>query len=432
MPRIGVFAAVFLVAGTSTAFAQSPGNLSTYAIEGLALGARIPSDGSAYREYKCSPSDQFEANTWCQKTRQERRSSSEATYSLLHSVDGKIVYINRYQAPIFFARSEAERDVKSYSKKFGESARTIRMPTRLGIDGILASWGKTVLEPLDEENRKAFAEGRRLSKGYYIDFIGNFDRSAKEGFPLYRISGGAGFIFAASFDQKGRGTLRLVAVDASAFYPQLLANPLPSESRDVTPTSAERRDADGDIARQRAEAAEAAKAELQVARQESETAKRDAQLAENEIEALNAERARLNTALQRLETDKTAAEGKARLMESAAYAAFTIALIAIVSSLFFVIRKKSTGPKWIGPEIPARHSSVADSQFKSKGGDTQLPEAGERRSSSLEPAQASISNPDIVSGQSESGTSDTKSTPNPEMPTEQIQSEAKRQTESAV
>jgi len=429
MPRIGVFAAVFLVAGTSTAFAQSPGNLSTYAIEGLALGARIPSDGSAYREYKCSPSDQFETFTWCQKTRQERRSSSEATYSLLHSVDGKIVYINRYQAPIFFARNEAERDVKSYSKKFGESARMIRMPTRLGIDGTLASWGKTVLEPLDEENRKAFAEGRRLSKGYYIDFIGNFDRSAKEGFPLYRISGGAGFVFAASFDRKGRGTLRLVAVDASAFYPQLLANPPPSESRDVTPTSAERPDADADIARQRAEAA---KVELQVARQESETAKRDAQLTKNKIETLNAERARLNTALQRLETDKTAAEGKVRVMEFVAYAAFTIALIAIVSSLFFVIRKKSTGPKWIGPEVPTRHSSVADSQLKSKGGDTQLLEAGERRSSSLEPAQASISNLEIVAGQSESGASDTKSTPNPEMPTEQMQSEAKRQTESAV
>ena len=55
------------------------------------------------------------------------------------------------------------------------------MTHRLGLDGILASWGNTVLEPLDTENRKAFAEGRRLSKGYYIDFIGNFDRSAKEG-----------------------------------------------------------------------------------------------------------------------------------------------------------------------------------------------------------------------------------------------------------
>jgi hypothetical protein len=47
--------------------------------------------------------------------------------------------------------------------------------------------------------------------------FGNFDRSAKERFPLYRISGGAGFVWAASFDQKGRGTLRLVAVDISAF-----------------------------------------------------------------------------------------------------------------------------------------------------------------------------------------------------------------------
>jgi hypothetical protein len=207
MARAGVLAAACLVAGTSTASAQSPGNLSTYAIEGVALGARIPFDSSAYREYKCSPSDQFEAFTWCQKTRQERRSSSEATYSVLHSLDGNIVYINRYQAPTFFARNEAEQDIQSYSRKFGESPQTIRMPPRLGINGILAAWGKTVLEPLDIDNRRAFAEGRRLSKGYYIDFIGDFTRSAKEGFPLYRISGGAGFIFAASFDQKGHGTL---------------------------------------------------------------------------------------------------------------------------------------------------------------------------------------------------------------------------------
>jgi hypothetical protein len=223
MTRIGIVAVAFLVAGTSTGFAQNPGNLSTYAIEGFTLGSRISSDSSGYREYKCSASDQFETFTWCQKTRQQRRSSAEATYSLLHSVDGKIVYINKYEAPIFFAHNEAERDVKSYSKKFGESVRTIRMPTRLGIDGILASWGKAVLEPLDTDNRQAFAEGRRFGKGYYIDFIGDFARSAKEGFPLYRLTGGGGFIYVASFDQKGRGTLRLVAVDASAFYPDLLA-----------------------------------------------------------------------------------------------------------------------------------------------------------------------------------------------------------------
>jgi hypothetical protein len=36
---------------------------------------------------------------------------------------------------------------------------------------------------------------------------------------MYRISGRAGFVWVASFDQRGRGTLRLTAVDASAFTP---------------------------------------------------------------------------------------------------------------------------------------------------------------------------------------------------------------------
>jgi hypothetical protein len=87
--------------------------------------------------------------------------------------------------------------------------------------------GGTGLEPLDIENRKAFAEGRRLTKGYYIDFIGNFDRSAKDGLAIYRISGGAGFVWVASFDQKGGGSLRLAEVDASALYPEFMARSQP-------------------------------------------------------------------------------------------------------------------------------------------------------------------------------------------------------------
>src|SRR2546425_9332317 len=47
----------------------------------------------------------------------------------------------------------------------------------------------------------------------------------------YTVLGGAGFIWAASFDQKDRGTLRLVAVDTSAFYSELIAKSLPSETR---------------------------------------------------------------------------------------------------------------------------------------------------------------------------------------------------------
>jgi hypothetical protein len=224
--------------------------------------------------------------------------------------------------------------------------------------------GKDVLEPLDAENRKAFAEGRRLTKGYYIDFIGNFDRSAKEGFPLYRITGGPGFIWVASFDQKGRGTLRIVAVDASAFYPELVANPLPSETRDISPTAAARPNADADIALQRAEkSAEEAKTESKVARKEAETAKRDAQLAKTEVDRQNAERATLSAALERSETDKTAAEGKAQAMQSVAYGAIIIALLAIVSAVIFVAAAKARGKKLGGRNVLRRLTPLIVHRF---------------------------------------------------------------------
>jgi len=81
---------------------------SAYAVGGVALGATVQSGSSAYREYKCGPSDQFDGFTWCQKTRKgkERRGRFNAIYSILHSPDGAAVYINRYQEPAFFGASE--------------------------------------------------------------------------------------------------------------------------------------------------------------------------------------------------------------------------------------------------------------------------------------------------------------------------------------
>src|SRR5262249_11482419 len=103
---------------------------------------------------------------------------------------------------------------------------------------------------------------------YLIDFIGNFARSAKEGLPIYRISGGAGFLWVTSYDQRGRGTLRFAAIDSSAIYP----TPLPSEARSSDaqattldePAAAKRADAGADVVRQ------------DVARQEAERTAADA------------------------------------------------------------------------------------------------------------------------------------------------------------
>jgi hypothetical protein len=209
---------------------------SLYAAGDVALGATVQSKSSVYGEYKCVRSDQFDGFTWCQKTRKgkERRGSFTAIYSILRSPEGAAVYVNRYQEPAFFGASEADDDIQRYSREIGESPRITKMPYRAGFpNGILASWGKVELEPLDNDSIKALAEGRRpTTKGYFVDFIGNFARSAKEGLPVYRLSGGAGFVWVASYGRKGRGTLRFLAVDASAISPQLVATQAPTNPTD--------------------------------------------------------------------------------------------------------------------------------------------------------------------------------------------------------
>jgi hypothetical protein len=193
-----------------------------YAVDGLVVGTHLDFGSAPYREYKCNPSDQFEGLIWCQKSRteKERRRSYTVAYSLLRSQDGRISYINRSQEPAFLNSKESELNIERYSRKFGDSPRIMKMPRRSGLpDGVIAIWGRVTLEPLDQESIKTLADGKNPKKGFLIDYLRNFTRSAKEGLPIYRIDGGPGFIWAASFDQKGRGTLRLAAVDVSGFSP---------------------------------------------------------------------------------------------------------------------------------------------------------------------------------------------------------------------
>jgi hypothetical protein len=316
-----ILAAMLCLAGAANA-QNRPGDpiggqAPAYAVEGLALGSKVKRDSAMYREYKCSPSEQFDGFTWCQKTRREseRRGSFEATYSMLHSKDGTVVYANRHQQPKFLDASEADRDIENYTRKLGQPPRITKMPRRSGTsDAIMAVWGKVELEPLDTDSVKTLAEGKSPKKGLLIDFVSNFGRSAQEGLPIYRIVGGAGFVWVASFDQRGRGTLRFAAVDASPLQPGLVATQpptapqndeqRPAQSDDQQPAqSDDRRGAPGDDRqpaqsddRQAARSDELAAAtkarrdaELTVARLQSELstalkAKTDAELAWTESE----------------------------------------------------------------------------------------------------------------------------------------------------
>jgi len=227
--------AIISIASLSLAFAatvvQAPaqtGNAGTpYLVNDFGLGTQISTDSPQYREYRCGPSEQFDGFTWCHKTRQER--DRRTTSSLLHSRDGKIAYINRQQEPVSWdGSSEVNDEIRAHGRKLGSQPRINRLPRRSGgPEGVMALWGEVAIEPLDGESIKILADGRSPRKGFLVDYLGNLVKSAQEGLPVYRITGGAGLIFVASYGQRGRGTFRVTAVDTSVLSPPVAAAPTP-------------------------------------------------------------------------------------------------------------------------------------------------------------------------------------------------------------
>lgn len=220
---IGLLAGGSALAQSNDAPASRAGR-SSYTVDGLALGARFDAQSPSGRGYQCSPSEQFPEFTRCQRTQRQQgawgRRSFDSISSILHSGDGKAVYINRYIGPWVFDRNEIQTEINRLSSRFGERAREMRMPQREGLpSGIIASWGQVALEQLDGDAVSVLASGQSPRKGLLIDYLGDLRRSAQLGLPIYSIHGGAGYLWAASAERSGRGHIRFLTVDASAFTP---------------------------------------------------------------------------------------------------------------------------------------------------------------------------------------------------------------------
>ncbi|TQF29738.1 superinfection immunity protein [Bradyrhizobium sp. UNPA324] len=194
---------------------------AVYVVDGLHLGAHVALGSPSYLEYRCNPSDQFTGLTWCQKRRQETspRGAYNSTTTIVHSEDGTALYVNRFLEPAFFSGTEAMDDVRRLSAKYGEP-RFIALPAvAVGPRTLMATWGDVSLQPLERSRLVDLAAGRDVRAGILVDHIGNLQRSASIGLPVYRVTGGAGYVWAASWDQAGRGTLRFLTVDASKLAP---------------------------------------------------------------------------------------------------------------------------------------------------------------------------------------------------------------------
>ena len=248
-PKARIWICALPLLAASTALAQNgstpnaaAGATTAYAINGLALGERVETQGSSFKGYACSASEQFPQFTRCQKAQRQPgqwpNRSFDSSSSILYGHDGKAVYINRYNAPWVFERNEVQTELGRLSARFGERARELRMPQRDGVtNAVIASWGKVQLEPLNAEAVAILAAGQSPRKGLLVDYLGDLQRSAKLNLPIYTLTGGAGFVWSSSADRSGRGHVRLIAADPSALGPApAAAPPRPAETVEIAKT----------------------------------------------------------------------------------------------------------------------------------------------------------------------------------------------------
>jgi serine protease Do len=212
---------------------------SPYVVDGLALGGRVRLESEAYKEYQCAASEKFPGFTWCHKEKIEKTKRGEVTSatSILHTQEGVAAYVNRYVEPAYFGPNDVKDEIARLSARFGERAREIWMPAREGLPrAVIAVWGRIELRQLDDAEVSTVASGGR-HKGLLVSFLGDLQRSAKAGVPVYELAGGAGFLWAAAFNQDGRGVLRFLTVDASQTVPPVaVQHPPPAAEPHQAPT----------------------------------------------------------------------------------------------------------------------------------------------------------------------------------------------------
>jgi hypothetical protein len=206
-------------------------NLSQFILNDVELGGSVSSHDL---KYDCRASEQFSGFIWCQNRRMERTRSGTVviTNSILRDGEGKVAYVSQHIVPVIFDPGEVEKTLSLISAKYGEASRVMHPPSPWGIErnAVIAIWGQINLEPLDSSTLSIIASGHDVKSGLRVDYLGDFRKSAKLGMPVYRIAGGPGYLWNASYDQKGRGHLRFLTSNAAAYAVSMEPNKKPTQT----------------------------------------------------------------------------------------------------------------------------------------------------------------------------------------------------------
>ena len=205
---------LFAVVACALEFVQAgPARAASYVIDGLTLDQSVRKQPN-FSRYRCEPSA-FPGITECSRGQPPTPpSGGTPSGKVMHTEDGTAVYLMAALSPVALNDDMVRREIDKLANEFKEQPKRIeRLPERPGVpNSVIAVWGNVELRLLRPED---FREGDfdPIWPGIFLDPLGDMERSAKEGLPIYRVTGGPGYVYSASFDPTGHGHRRTDAVD---------------------------------------------------------------------------------------------------------------------------------------------------------------------------------------------------------------------------
>jgi hypothetical protein len=156
---------------------------------------------------------------WCVRN-EEKRDKQGRSYrqsiSIAHAPDGTVAYVNKTLRPAFLTNQDIQNELVRLTKRFQEKpALYVPAPTDRVNSALIAVWGDIRLERLNTAKTRAIASGEPAQAGLLLDFLGSVKASAERNAPIFKLTGGEGFVWMASRDDPQEDVLRFFAADPS-------------------------------------------------------------------------------------------------------------------------------------------------------------------------------------------------------------------------
>jgi tetratricopeptide (TPR) repeat protein len=206
-----LFVIVFALEFLQMAAARS----ATYVIDGFTLDQSVRRRQN-FSSYRCEPGA-FPGITECSRAQQRTAPSGSSTSSgkIMHTQDGTAVYLMANLSSAALNDDVVRKEIDALSNEFKAQPNKIeRLPEQPGVpNSVIVVWGDVELRPLKPEDFNDDGAPAPIWPGIFLDPLGDQESSAKKGLPIYRMTGGPGYVYSASFDADGRGHRRYEAID---------------------------------------------------------------------------------------------------------------------------------------------------------------------------------------------------------------------------